>query len=160
MVYLGSDEYIGTANGAIGEFIDDQEELWRNISELGQEVLDVSIHFPNLKYHGEEEAELIADYYDSSFLSESKKAWLDFNSVVGSPPPTGVFKKNVDGVDIFSAKCPGCKRLHGNFRTFDEASGNKLCQKCVGDYVDMLKKYHENGNPKPLLKKHDERPTQ
>lgn len=87
-------------------------------------------------------------------LLEAKQSkWLDFNQVVGTEEPSGVFAKDVNGVRIYSARCPGCKRIHGNFRTWEEASGNKQCKYCNRDFVDIIQKAHETGNFKPLLKK-------
>ena len=82
---------------------------------------------------------------------------LDFNTLLGPPVENRVHVKDVNGTPIFSVRCPGCKRIHGNFRTFDEASANQQCKYCTRDYVDMMLKANETGNFKPLLKKHDKR---
>jgi hypothetical protein len=81
-----------------------------------------------------------------------EKQLLDFNSILGRQERPGVYMTRVDGTPIYSAKCPGCKRIHGNFRTWEEASGNRMCKGCVADFVDKTIKANETGKYKPLLK--------
>jgi len=77
-------------------------------------------------------------------------------SFLAPPAPPGIFRKVTDGVEIFSARCPGCKRIHGNFRTYDQAAGNRQCKFCTRDYVDKMMKVSTTGNFKHLLKKDHE----
>jgi hypothetical protein len=80
--------------------------------------------------------------------------------VSGLDQAAGVHMKHVDGVPIYSVRCPGCHRIHGEFRTFDEASSNKQCKFCTRDFVDNFKKVTDTGNFKHLLKRrHDKRPN-
>lgn len=77
---------------------------------------------------------------------------------LGAVEPSGVFRSELGGHTIFSAKCPACKRIHGNFRTFKEAAGNKMCKYCIRGYVDKIAKVRETGNFKTLLsKKHHDK---
>lgn len=76
-------------------------------------------------------------------------------SFLGAPEPSGVFRSDLGGRTVFSAKCPGCRRIHGNFRTFEQASSNKMCLYCIRDYVDKISKVRETGNFKSLLKKNN-----
>lgn len=74
-------------------------------------------------------------------------------SFLAPPAPPGIFKKKINGVYIYSARCPGCKRIHGNFRTYKEASGSRQCKFCNRAYVEMMLKVNDTGNVKSLLKK-------
>ena len=76
------------------------------------------------------------------------------------PEPPGIFRKIIQGVEIYSARCPGCKRIHGNFRTYDQAAGNRQCKFCTRDFVDKMTKVRTTGNFKHILKKkHEQRIT-
>ena len=70
--------------------------------------------------------------------------------------PPGIFRKVINRVEIFTARCPGCKRLHGNFRTYDQAAGNRQCKHCTRDYVEKMTKVRTTGNFKHILKKKHE----
>lgn len=77
-------------------------------------------------------------------------------SFLAPPEPPGIFRKIINGVEIFSARCPGCKRIHGTFTTYDQAAGNRQCKFCTRDYVDKMMKVSQTGNFKHLLKKDHE----
>lgn len=77
-------------------------------------------------------------------------------SFLAPPEPPGIFRKIVQGVAIYSARCPGCKRIHGNFRTYDQAAGNRQCKFCTRDFVDKMTKVRTTGNFKHILKKDHE----
>jgi len=81
-------------------------------------------------------------------------------SFLAPPEPPGIFRKIIQGCEIYSARCPGCKRIHGNFRTYDQAAGNRQCKYCNRDYVEKMTKVTTTGNFKHILKsKHEIRAT-
>lgn len=84
-----------------------------------------------------------------------KKVGME-ESFLAPPEPPGIFRKIVDGTEIFSARCPGCKRIHGNFKTYEQAAGNRQCKFCTRDFVDKMTKVTTTGNFKHLLKKDHE----
>jgi hypothetical protein len=96
--------------------------------------------------------------YDSNASSDEimDAVYSVKESFLAPQPPPGVFRKIVNGVEIFSARCPGCKRIHGNFRTYDQAAGNRQCKYCNRAYVDKMIKVSTTGNFKHLLKKKHE----
>jgi len=158
MKALKWDNQISTSSGTIDD-IPGSSAIWKDVSEVGKQVLDVSISFFDV-----EKAEFgnwLELYKKHPQLWEpvtEAKELLDFNQLIGHPPPSGVFGKDVDGTMIYSVRCPGCKKIHGRFRTYDEASGNRQCKYCTRDFVDMMRTSYDTGNLKPLLKKeHDKR---
>jgi ribosomal protein S27E len=152
-------DVISTYSGNIEKY-DINDTLWEGVGDMARTLVDVTINF-----FGTEELnlddweEVYATHPEMWGTVNEAKEYLDFNSLLGPPEQRNVYVKKIEGVPIFSVKCPGCKRIHGNFRTFDEASGNAQCKYCNRDYVDMMLKANETGKYKNLLKKHDKRAT-
>lgn len=149
--------YLKSYDDSIEE-IDPNKTLWNGVSELGQRLIDVTISFFDTEELKLDDWEEVYNAHPEVWgeLNEAKQ-YLDFNTLLGPPVKRNVYVKDVNGTPIFSVRCPGCKRIHGNFRTFDEASANQQCKYCTRDYVDMMTKANETGKYKPLLKKHDKR---
>jgi hypothetical protein len=160
MLLVGINDLVSTYSGNISEF-DPKNILFDGVSNLGQKLIDVSIRFFGTEELNLDDWEEVQELHPELWgpKNESKKEYLDFNTVLGPPEKRNVYVKNIEGVPIFSVRCYGCKRIHGNFRTFDEASGNAQCKYCNRDYVDMMLKANETGKYKNLLKKHDKRAT-
>lgn len=160
LMWKAQHHYLNSYDGSIEE-IDPNKTLWKGVSELGQSLVDVTISFfdtENLKLDDWKEVyEQHPEVWGSLNEAKKSKHYLDFNSLLGPADDQRVYVRHVGKVPIFSVRCPGCKRIHGNFRTFDDASANQQCKYCTRDYVDMMLKANETGNYKPLLKKHDKR---
>lgn len=153
MKALEWDGQLSTSSGTISD-VHDADLIMDGVSEIGKELLDVSISFFNDE---KAEFETWLNLYKThpelwEPVTEAKRL-LDFNAVIGHPPSPGIFGRNVNGTMIYSARCPGCKRIHGNFRTYDEASGNRQCKYCTRDFVDTMRKSYDTGNLKPLLRR-------
>lgn len=157
LMLYAHDNLISTYSGSIEDF-DPNRKLWEGVSDLGQSLVDVSISFFDTeKLELDHWEDILGEHPELWSGVQEAKQYLDFNTIMGPPEERPVHVKEVNGVPIFSVKCPGCKRLHGNFRTFDEASGNRMCKYCTRDYVDAITKANETGNYKPLTKKPDTR---
>jgi ribosomal protein S27E len=137
---------------------DPDNSLWKGVSKFGKKFIDVSIRFFDVEELKIDDWEEVLQEHPEVWgkVSEAKE-YLDFNTLLGPPVENKVHVKNVNGTPIFSVRCPGCKRIHGNFRTFDEASANQQCKYCTRDYVDMMLKANETGQYKHLLKKREKR---
>ena len=157
MVLFARNDFIGTYDESFEEF-DPEKKIWDGVSSLGQKLIDVSISFLNTEELNLDDWDEVHQAHPEMWgLRNEAKEYLNFNTLLGPPVENRVHVKDVNGTPIFSVRCPGCKRIHGNFRTFDEASANQQCKYCTRDYVDMMLKANETGNFKPLLKKHDKR---
>jgi hypothetical protein len=157
LMLKAKDSSLNSYDGSIEDF-DPNKTLWNDVSDLGRRLIDVSISFFNTDELNLDDWEEVLEANPEVWgtINEAKE-YLDFNTLLGPPVENRVHVKNVNGVPIFSVRCPGCKRIHGNFRTFDEASSNQQCKYCTRDYVDMMLKANETGKYKHLLKKHDKR---
>ena len=157
MLLTARDGNLSTYDSRWLEF-DPDGDIWKGVGKYGKALVDVRVSFfdtEELKLDDWEE--VLATHPEVWGALNEAKQYLDFNTLLGPQSENRVYVKDVNGVPIFSVRCPGCKRIHGNFRTFDEASGNQQCKYCTRDYVDMITKANETGNYKPLLKKHDKR---
>lgn len=157
MIIDGASEPLGTSSGSIHRY-DRYKQLFSEVSDLGKNLLDISIRFFNtddLQLETWEDLLLFQPQLWPAKLASAigEKQLLDFNQIVGVKGSSGVFVSRVDGTPIYSARCPGCKSIHGNFRTWEEASGNRMCKSCVSDFVDMTNKANETGNYSKLLKR-------
>jgi len=150
-------EYISTYSGNIENY-DINNTLWTDVSDLARTLIDVSISFFGTEeLHLDDWEEIQHNHPEVWGVQNEAKEYLDFNTLLGPAEERPVHVTQINGVPIFSIHCPGCKRIHGNFRTFDEASANQQCKYCTRDYVDMMLKANETGKYKPLLRKHDKR---
>lgn len=143
---LDSGEGLTTGSGSIMA-LEGSDQIFSGVSPEIADAAEVSFNL-----FGTEELSRFIDALDSgSDLEEFIE-----ESFLAPREPSGIFRKLVGGVEIFSARCPGCKRIHGNFRTYDEAAGNRQCKFCTRDYVDKMIKVSNTGNFKNLLKKDHE----
>ena len=161
LLLAAQSEGLNTSSGSLNQF-DKDNLLYKKVSELGRQLIEVSVHFFDTEGLNLDEWEEILRHRPQLWgqpgpvppsVNVIEKQLLDFNRVIGNPEPSGIYMSRVDGTPIYSAKCPGCKRIHGNFRTWGEASGNRMCKGCVSDFVDKTRKANETGNYRPLLKR-------
>lgn len=143
---LDSSEGLNTGSGSIMS-LKGSDKLFDGVSDIIARVVEVSFHIFD--------TDKLKEFFE---LLDSGQPLDQFvgESFLAPPAPPGIFRKVIDGVEIFSARCPGCKRIHGNFRTYDQAAGNRQCRFCTRDYVDKMLKVSRTGNFKHLLKKDHE----
>ena len=145
---VGNDEGLSTASGSLYRIID-PEELYAHTNPTIGELIDVTVVFEE----GPDAEKLIGHIDDEADLNEIYGVSERF---LAPREPSGVFAKAVNGVYIYTARCPGCDKLHGNFRSFEQASSNRQCRFCTRDYVDKMTKVTKTKNFKHLLKKDHE----
>lgn len=145
---VDKDEGLNTGSGSIMS-LKGSDTLFHNVDPVVAKVCEVSFHLFD--------TDRLKAFYAALDSGANMEEFLNVNeSFLAPPEPPGIFRKVVDGVEIFSARCPGCKRLHGEFRTYDQAAGNRQCKHCTRDYVEKMQKVSTTGNFKHLLKKKHE----
>ncbi len=151
--YVNHDEPYRTGSGTLPGFI--ERSMFNEImNEAVKRCVDVDLEFFDLK-----KLKIFLEFVEGGLFPEdaiNRMNQVMGEAFLGAPEPSGVFKSLLGGHTTFSAKCPSCRRLHGNFRTFEEAAGNKMCRYCIRGFVDKIGKVRETGNFDSLLKKnHD-----
>lgn len=161
---LSGDEPLNTSSGSIMMIEGADKFLFDGVDARLADAADVSFSiFDHKRLQAFIEAYEDGTPFEQAMatinaIEEAKKqpAVLPEHPFLAPPEPSGIFRKDTDGVIIFSARCPGCKRIHGNFRTYDEAAGNRQCKFCTRDFVDKMTKVAKTGNIKHILQKDHE----
>lgn len=143
---VDSNEGLSTGSGSIMS-LKESDKLFEGVSDVVARVSEVRFDLFD--------TDRLKEFFEALENGQPLDPFLG-ESFLAPREPSGIFRKVVDGVEIYSARCPGCKRIHGNFRTYDEAAGNRQCKFCTRDYVDKMTKVSQTGNFKHLLKKDHE----
>jgi len=146
-----TDEPLNTSSGSIMS-LKGSEDLFKDCDGIIERIADVSFGI-----FATEKLKRFLEGIDSGETMQQIMAAISIGeSFLAPPEPPGIFRKIIQGCEIYSARCPGCKRIHGNFRTYDQAAGNRQCKFCTRDFVDKMTKVRTTGNFKHLLKKDHE----
>lgn len=149
---LDSGEPLNTSSGSI-MLLKGSDTLFQGVDPMIERAADVTFGL-----FATEKIKRFFDGLEDGEDAESLKRAVTITEERFLAPrdPPGIFRKVIDGVEIYSARCPGCKRIHGNFRTYDQAAGNRQCKFCTRDFVDKMTKVRTTGNFKHIIKKDHE----